>query len=394
MPTPEPEQHALLGASSAKRWLKCPPSARLTESMHEEKSEYAEEGTLAHKLAELKLRDYIIKLKPAEKKKALAVLKKDKLWQDEMEWCTDMYLEHIQECALSFSTAPYIIAEQQVDFSDFVPEGFGTADCIMLTPATLDVVDYKHGKGVAVDVTDNAQLKLYAWGAYKRYQLLYPNIEIVTLHIVQPRNGGCGTYQLHMTELRQWMQEYVKPRAELADKVQGEFCNGEWCRFCKVSATCRARGEANTACMKQSTYGQLPPTLSDAEMGAILSDLEDVVAYHKKVKSYVEKQLLSGQPIEGWKLVAGRGKREWDNQLLAFAEIQKAGIAEALLYEREPLTPPALETLLGKKQFAEVASEHVSKKEGSPTVAKESDPRPAWSSAGADFAGLIEKEEE
>lgn len=388
-----PEDHALLGASSAERWLNCPPSARLTESLQEEDNEYAKEGTLAHRLAELKLRDYILKLKPADKKKTLATIKKDILWQEEMEWCTDMYLEHIQECALSFPTAPYIIAEQQVDFSDFVPDGFGTADCIMLTPTTLDVVDYKHGKGVAVDVTDNAQLKLYAWGAHKRYEALYPNTESITLHIVQPRNGGCSTYTLSMADLRQWMQEFVKPRAELADKGQGEFCNGEWCRFCKVSATCRARATSNTACMKQSTYGQLPPTLSDAEMGAILTDLEDVVAYHKKVKAYVEKQLLAGQPIEGWKLVAGRGAREWDNQLLAFADIQKAGIDEALLYERKPLTAPALETLLGKKQFAEVASDHVIKKEGSPTVVKETDPRPVWSSAGVDFAGVIKKEE-
>ena len=176
----------------------------------------------------------------------------------------------------------------------------------MLTPKTLDVVDYKHGKGVAVDVTDNAQLKLYAWGAYKRYQLLYPNIEIVTLHIVQPRNGGCSTLTKHGRPCH--MDARVrKPRAELADAGQGEFCNGEWCRFCKVSATCRARATSNTACMKQSTYGQLPPTLSDAEMGAILSDLEDVVAYHKK--SYVEKQLLSGQLIEGVEVSRTRGTR-------------------------------------------------------------------------------------
>ena len=187
-----PEVHALAGASNSERWINCPPSLRLTEGMENKTSVYAEEGTLAHTLAEFKVRRHFTVGKPSEWKKEHEKIKKMPLYQEEMEWCTDMYLDFIEAIALQASSKPYVATEQKVDFSDIVPSGFGTADCLVLTPSELSIIDYKHGKGVAVDVTDNSQLKLYAWGAYRRYQAFYPGIEKVTINIVQPRNGGCS----------------------------------------------------------------------------------------------------------------------------------------------------------------------------------------------------------
>lgn len=388
-----PEKHALAGASNSERWINCPPSLRLTENMPEKTSKYAEEGTLAHALAELKVRKHFTVGKPSEWKKEHDKIKKHELYQEEMEWCTDLYREHIESIALKFPSKPYIATEQMVDFSDIVPQGFGTADCLVLTPTTLDIIDYKHGKGVQVDVVDNSQLKLYAYGAFRRYQMLYPNIETVTLNIVQPRNGGATSWSLTLTELREWMLGTVKPAAELALEGKGDYKNGDWCRFCKASATCRARADSNLAITEFEKFKQMPPLLTDEEMGRVLTMLEDVVAYQKKVKAYVEEQLLQGKPIEGWKLVAGRGSREWDDQLIAFADITKNGVEEAMLYERKPLTVAALETQLGKKKFAELAGDHVVKKEGKPAVVPEADKRPAWNGATADFKNMIQEEE-
>lgn len=368
-------EHALLSASSAHRWLVCTPSARLEEQLPEKRSEYADEGTLAHEIAELKLRKYFIE--PMAKStftRRLNKLKKHELFQEEMLKHTDTYLEYLQSITLSFSSKPYVAVEKRVDYSAYAPEGFGTCDFIIIHREDLYVTDFKYGKGVPVSAENNPQMKLYALGAYLEYSLLYP-IKQVHLAIVQPRLDSISEWSLSIDELLAWGEE-IKPIAQKAFNGEGEFVPGEHCKFCRAKAQCRAR--ANEFLALEDFGMKEPELLTDEEIGQVLEKAVHLESWVKALKDYALGETLKGKEIPGWKAVEGRSQRNFVDIEKAFEHLKANGIDEAMLYERVPLTVSKLEKQLGKKQFKELLEEpgFIEKTPGKPTLVPISDKRP------------------
>lgn len=372
--------HALLSASGASRWMACTPSARLEENFEEKESVYAAEGTLAHEIAELKLRKHFTE--PMAKStftRRLNKFKKHELYQDEMLRHTDTYLEYLQELALSMDSAPYVAVEKRLDFSKVVPEGFGTVDCLMVGGDTLYITDFKYGKGVPVSAENNPQMKLYALGAYLEYSFLYP-IKNVHLAIIQPRLDSISEWTLSADSLLEWAKE-VEERAKLAWEGKGDFVPGEHCKFCKAKAQCRARSEQYTAL---ADFGsKKPELLTDEEIGTILEKAVGIESWVKSLKDHALSVALGGGNVPGWKAVEGRGSRNFTDLDKAFEHLQSNNIDEAMLYERVPLSVAKLEKALGKKDFRELLEEQgfVVKQPGKPTLAPSTDKRKAISNA-------------
>lgn len=396
---PTPEQHALLSASSAARWLKCTAAPRYEEQFPENTTEYAEEGRLAHAICELKvIKKFTTQLTQRTYTTRLNKLKKDPLFLEEMERTSDAYIEHLTELAMTYPATPNVAAEVRVDFSEYVPEGFGTCDCIMIGGDTLSITDYKHGKGVAVSAEGNPQMRLYALGALKRYKPVYGNsIKKVCMTIDQPRiQDDVSRETITVEDLYAW-GESIKPAAQKAYMGLGTFCPGEHCRFCRGKAQCKARAEQNTAleefkdCVPQN--GEKPPlfgqgVLTDEEIGDLLVRGKELVAWYKDLEEYALNALLNGKAIPGWKAVAGRSNRAFSDPDAAVAAVIAAGYDEAIVYERKPKTLTQLEALMGKTEFAEKLGQFVVKPLGKPTLAPMTDKREAYNPAVADFAGV------
>ena len=371
--------HALLSASSAHRWMVCTPSALLESKFPDTTSEAAREGTLAHELCELKLRHYVDTVKFGKRKYNAAVkkLKESELWQNEMEGHTDLYLDFVRKTALGFKEMPYIAIEKKLDLSAYVPNGFGTADCVIICGNVLHIVDFKYGKGVPVSAENNPQLMLYALGAYASYQLLY-DIDTVRISIVQPRlSSEADTWELGVPELLAF-GEKVKQSAALAIKGEGDFVPGEsQCRFCRAKCQCRARAEEN---VKLAFFTDKQPLLmSNEEIGEYLRQGADVARWLKDLQDYALSECLAGREVAGWKAVEGRGTREWSDQEKAFTSLTEAGISQTMLFETLPLSLAKIEKMIGKKGFESTVGEYVIKTPGKPTLVPESDKRPAVS---------------
>lgn len=367
-----PDVHALLSASSAERWINCPPSARLTENMPDTESPHAAEGTLAHSLAELKIRKKFETMKKSEYDKRFKDIQKDPLYAPEMDGHTDTYLDYILKTAHSYNRVkPYVVAEKRLDYSAYVPGGFGTCDCVMLCKNDLHIFDFKYGKGVPVSAEDNPQLKLYALGALAEYGFLY-DIQNVTLHIIQPRLDSISSFPIGADELTAWGNS-IRPAAELAYRGEGEFKCGDHCRFCKAKATCRARAEDF---FTLEASAELPKELlSDHEIGEVLERASRLKNWVSEVEEYVLSEILNGKSVEGWKAVEGRSNRRITDIDGAFEVLKKEGYDEAMLYERKPLTLTELEKLVTKKKLEELIGSMIDKPRGKPTLAPESDKR-------------------
>lgn len=396
-----PEKHALLGASSAHRWLNCPGSARLTEHMPENTSPYAEAGRLAHEIAELKARQYFIEELPKRSYNAkLKKLRASEHYETGMDGATDEYLEHLKARAMSYPTAPTVALEVQVDFSDIVPEGFGTADCIIVGSGHMDVVDYKNGAGVLVEAENNPQMMLYAWGALRYFKPIFgDSIEVVHMSIVQPNAGGVREWAMTVQELTLIAEGTIAPTAYQAWNGVKEFHSGDWCQFCKAKATCTERAKAMFDV--EPMLGAKPEMLrsivaesdshtamylTDQQIGDILTRAKDVAAWLKDLEAYALNATLLGTEIPGWKAVEGRGSREWNGGCdTAFDNLLERGVPRAILYEEKPVSVAALEKALGKKTFAEIAEGLWSKTPGKPTLVPESDKRPPYNPAVAAF---------
>ncbi len=397
---PTPEKHALLSASSAARWLKCTASPRFEEQFPENTSEYAEEGRLAHAICELKvIKKFTTQISPRTYTTRLNKLKKELLYSSEMDKTSDLYVEHLAEQAMTYNSTPNVAAEVMVHFEEYVPEGFGTCDCIMIGGETLSITDYKHGKGVPVSAEGNPQMRLYALGALKRYRAVYGNsIKYVRMTIDQPRiQDEVSTETITVEDLLAW-GESIKPAAQKAYMGLGTFCPGEHCRFCRGKAQCRARAEQNTAleefkdCVPEN--GSKPPlfgqgTLTDEEIGDLLVRGKDLLAWYKDLEEYALNALLNGGTIPGWKAVAGRSNRAFTDQDAAIAAVIAAGYDEALVYERKPKTLTELEKLMGKAEFAAKLGSFVVKPQGKPTLAPMTDKREPYNPAAADFAEVV-----
>ncbi len=375
----EDRKHALLSASGAHRWLSCPPSAQLEQQFPDTTSKAAKEGTLAHELAELKVRNYFYTVDFGKRKLTAAInkLKKEELWEDEMVGYTDEYLDYVKSIALAFSSEPYAAIEKRVDLTAYIPDGFGTADCILIGSGILHVIDFKYGKSPdgRVSAEQNPQMLLYALGAYEAYRMLYP-VQEIRLSIVQPRiSDGISEWSCTVDELMQFAQ-LVKERAVLAIKGEGEFKpDPKTCRYCRARARCRARAEKNVELASMTDKN--PKLLTNEELGQYLLKGKDVAKWLGDVQDCALAECLAGNEVAGWKAVEGRGGREWTDMDLAFARLQENGVPETILWERKPLTLAQVEKAVGKKEFESFVGDMVIKRPGKPTLVEQLDQRPA-----------------
>lgn len=407
---PTPEQHAKLSASSAHRWINCPPSVKLAEQFPGRTSTYAEAGRVAHSIAELKARKCF--LEPMSTRTYNAHLKKlqeSPHYDKGMENSTDDYLDFLKETAMGFAQPPFVALETRVDFSHYVPDGFGTADCIMIGEGRIVIIDYKNGSGVPVDAENNPQMMLYALGALNTFAPIFgDSIKEARLAIVQPNAGGVKTWDTTVTQLHSWASDTAAPAAKKAFVGEGDFCAGDWCRFCPAKAQCSARAaqmlgiepllgarpeaemDRDALLSREIQKGngqQVPQLLSDEEIGDVLNRARELAAWVKDLEEYALSASLAGRKITGFKAVEGRGSRDWADLDAAFKTLRERGVAESLLWERKPVTAPALEKALGKKIFAETAAGLVVKKPGKPTLVPDSDKRKPYNAAAVAFGG-------
>lgn len=369
-----PTQHALLSASGAHRWLHCTGSPLLEKDFPDSTSVYAQEGTLAHYLCELKLMAYTGEITKRKLTSMKNKLMKSELWQPEMDSTSEAYLDYIKDITMSYTVKPVILIEKKVDFSRYVPEGFGTADCLVLAGDTLHVVDYKHGKGVVVDADHNPQMMLYALGAMSELSLLY-RFKFVHMTIVQPRVNNISEFTMTADELIEWGEKVVKPKAEAAMSGKGEFEAGDWCRFCRAKQQCKTRYESNDSLYPELSERHDPRLITLAELGEYLKRGKDMAAWLEDMKEYALSESLAGADVPGWKAVEGRGSRVFTDTDEAVDTLIKNGIDESVLYERRVLTLAQMEKAVGKKAFGELVGDLVVKNPGKPTLVEESDKR-------------------
>ena len=378
-----PDVHAKLSASGAKRWMSCPPSANLETQFPDKTTEYAEEGTFAHSLAELILRYNNNEITKKTFSTRLNKLKVDEKYSAEMQGYIEGYTEMVwEQFNIAKADCPDALAlfEQRLDFSAYVPEGFGTGDVVIIADDLVQVIDLKYGKGVGVSAEDNPQLRLYGLGAYLEHSMLY-DIKRVRMTIIQPRLENISTEELSVAELLGWAENEVKPKAEMAMKGEGEFCIGDHCRFCKAFATCRVQKDYQMQLAKyEFADGDL---LDESEIGDVLSRVDVLVKWADAIKTYAFDQALNhGQHYSGWKLVEGRSNRKYsEEEAVASLLIEKGYEAEKIYKPRELLGITAMEKVVGKKKFSELLGDLVIKPEGKPVLVPEADNRPELNTA-------------
>ena len=289
------------------------------------------------------------------------------------------YVTELLETAKQTCSDPVVLIEQRVDFSHWVQDGFGTADCILIADGTLNICDYKHGKGVEVSADHNPQMMLYALGALEIFDGIY-DIDTVRMTIYQPRKSNISIFEMSKDDLLEWANTELTQKAQLAYEGQGNFSCGEWCRFCKAKAECRERAEVNLALAKYDF--EQPALLDDAEIADILGKVDALTTWAADVKEYALQQAVSGKEWPGWKLVEGRSNRKYTNEAVVAATVENAGFDP---YERKVLGITAMQKLLGKSRFEELLAPYIEKPQGKPTLIPESDKRPAMNTAKSDF---------
>ena len=372
-----PRDHALLSASSARRWLQCPPSARLTEGMEDTPSPYAAEGTWAHAVCERSLRDALTRYWPQGEKATLASGRDgDGPLPEEMVRAANAYVDFIHELWAGFAHEPTVCIEQRVDLSAWVPEGFGTCDCLLIGDGVLHVVDFKYGQGVPVSPVENAQLLYYALGAYGLFRLT-DEIETVRLSIVQPRiQAEPETWECSIQWLLTWADNVLHPLAVQAWNGEGLRHPGSWCRWCKLYPACTTWKDKYE--LEGFSVEADPAALTDEQLGDWLKKLQGIAQYAKDLEDYAQQRLLEGHAVPGYKLVEGRSIRKWTDQAAAFEVLRADGYDDAVLYTREPITLTSVEKMLGKRRFAQIMSGFVKRDPGPPKLADESDKRPEY----------------
>ena len=359
--------HAVLSASGSHRWLNCTPSARLELEFENTGSEAAREGTAAHALCEHKL------------KRALRMRSKRPVSDydsDEMEECTDAYVEFVMEqyeAAKQVCKDPVVLIEQRLDFSCYVPDGFGTGDCIIISDDRLHIIDFKYGMGVLVEAEDNPQMKLYALGALAVYDALY-DINEVSMTIFQPRRENVSTWTVSVADLKAWAETELKPKADMAYNGEGEYLPGEWCTFCRAAVRCRARAEEKLK-LAQTEF-RMPPLLTDAEIEDILSVLPDLTKWANEITAYaLDAALNHGKEWNGFKVVEGRSVRKYRDEDAVAEAAKAAGYRDIYRQTLIPLTE--MQKLMGKDRFEDILGGLIYNAPGRPTLVPKSDKRPA-----------------
>lgn len=407
-----PAAHALLGASSAHRWLACPPSARLEEAhgVPDKGSPYAAEGTAAHEYAEVELLHRLGEINNRSHSGRMRKIRSSEWFSAEMEAAVTSYANEVMAVVDGFRAEglePYAYLEQRVDYSDYVPEGFGTADAVVLADGVLHVIDLKYGKGVPVSAQGNPQLRLYALGAALKYRTLF-DFDTVRMSIVQPRLESTSTDETSLEELLFWAETTVRPAAELAFEGKGAFAPSETaCRWCRAKAVCRARADEALAEAAEEFSAATPPTveelraaleerkpewLEEDEVAALLPILPRIEAWCKDVRDWALEQARDkGVRFPGYKLVEGRSVREVVDQAGAMEALEAQGCTpEAYLKPREVKPIGQLEKLLGKDGFEQILGPFVDKPAGKPVLVPEDDKRPEIGSAEAAKADFME----
>lgn len=374
-------KHAYLSASASHRWLACPPSAKLCANIADQTSEYAQQGTDCHELCA-----YLV-----EKALGRAVTDPTEnltFYDAEMQICAEEYRNYVLEqieTAKEFCKDPQVMIEQRLDFSRWVENGFGTGDCVIVADEVLQIIDYKHGLGVLVSAGDeehggNSQMMCYALGALEAFGDIY-DINQIKMTIFQPRRDNVSTYTISKDDLLKWAEEVLAPTAQLAYTGKGEFKAGDHCQFCKVKATCRKRAEYNLELAKYDF--EMPATLDDIEIAAILAKVDEMISWGNDIKEYALQQAQSGVHFDGWKIVEGKSNRKFTDEAAVVFKVKDAGYDP---YEKKLLGITAMSTMLGKKKFEELLGELVYKPPGKPTLVPESDKRPAMNTAIDDFS--------
>lgn len=416
-----PAKHAVLSASSSKQWIHCPPSARLQEGFPNEPSVYAEEGTWAHELCEYKVKKYLHERKKRPQSEFLT---------EEIDQITDVYADFIIsiiEGMRGNGCEPLCFVEERLDFSNIVPDGFGTGDMVIIGKdedgrGLIHIADFKAGRGVFVDAYENSQMMLYATGALNAYGYIY-EIETVRMSIIQPRLENISTYEMTAAALRAW-GESIRPIARMAFEGKGEQKPGDWCRFCRARPACEACRREALALLKEEFLdldeGALPGTdagnngaaeetdatapyspdesapvfkapglVSFAELVAVLPTLNRISSWIESVFAFVSGEAINhGVPVEGYKVVEGRSKRVFTDTKAVIKAAEEEGYTD--IYKQELLTLTEFEKMMGKKKFAQILGEYVAKPPGKLALVPESDPRPAvdLSAASDEFETL------
>ena len=366
--------HALLSASSAHRWLECPPSAVANEVYPDQETSFAHEGTLAHEVAEIMARNGSFVKEDAKEGVTL-----------EMIECARGYADYIEEQTKCMEAI--VLLEQRVDFSPWVPGGFGTCDCILIQDDTLTIIDYKYGQGVPVSAVDNPQMKLYALGAMNDYGIAM-DVSKVEMHIYQPRLNNISKDVITVEALMEWAEKTVKPTAEKAIEGTGKYAPGEHCRFCQHGGKCRALTKLCTEFIETHGLKISLPVLAPHEVADILAMEAMLTMWLKKVKEQALTTMMEGGEIPGYKIVAGRGSRSWADDLEVANILKAAGYTQEDITKTTLLSVAALESAIGKKKVAELVGGQILSSTGSPTIAPITDKRPAYdrlAEAQADF---------
>ena len=363
-----PNDHALLSASSSHRWLNCNPSARLEREFADRETIAAAEGTAAHALAEHKLKRRL-KLRSERPVSPFDT--------DEMEVCTDDYADFVMEQVTKerrrdLDTQVFI--EQRLDFSCYVPEGFGTGDCLIVSRGRLHIIDLKYGQGLLVDSEENPQMMLYALAALNQYEEQY-QIKKVKLTIFQPRRDNVSTWETTVAKLKKWATKDLVPKAQRAFRGEGEYCPGEWCIFCKAAVKCRARAEDKLR-LAQSEF-KMPPLLTDAEIESVLAKLPDIKKWADEIQEYALAKALAGKEWTGFKLVEGRSVRKFTDERAVVKAANEAGYHD--IYKQTLISLTEMEKLMGKAEFSKVLGALVTKPQGKPTLVPDTDKRQAIS---------------
>lgn len=376
-----PDIHARLSASGAKKWINCPGSIQLEENFEDKPSQFAEEGTNAHALGEAKIR---LATKEYNRTKYHNAIRNLEITED-MEDYAESYKNYVIErynSALQKTPDAILMLEQRLDFSNYVPDGFGTGDAVIIAEGKLEIIDLKYGKGVEVSAVNNPQLRLYALGAYEAFDMLY-GFDTIEMTIYQPRLDNISSESISVAELLEW-GESVKKAAQLANDdsitecVAGKHCDTG---FCKARPVCRAYAEER---QKMAVYDFKPPAmLTVAEIADIIEQSASLEKWAKLVCDYaLEQAYKHGVEYPGYKVVEGRSNRKYskpDSEVAKILTDNGYQESDILVHKLKGITD--IEKLRGKKTFAEVLGSYVVKPPGKPTLVCSEDKRPAINSA-------------
>jgi hypothetical protein len=374
----EERSHSLLSASGSERWLNCTPSARQEEKVKEQaSSSYAQEGTLAHEFGEIGILHALGQMNDLEYSKKFSELATNEFYSEEMDDEVQKYVDFVMaefEASKAITPDAVIMLEESIDLTHYIKEGFGTNDCVIIADKILKVIDLKYGKGIRIYPEQNSQLKLYGLGALRKYELSF-DIETVELTIIQPRLDHGNSWRISVIDLINWGDTVVKPKATMAYAGKGEFCPGDWCKWCAVKPKCRALQKRSMEVAKHE-FAE-PALLTDDEILIVYEQMHMIQDWFSSVSAYIMTEATNGKVWKGYKLVEGKSNRKW---------VDESVVSKILLdnkYEPTEFMITKLggigivEKLLGKAKFAEVLATQVVKPQGSPTLVPESDKRSA-----------------